>query len=223
LGFDYRDWTARAASFARRLANRAGVEVRVAEFGPPQTPAELDRIERSGLVLPAALRRFFTEGSGTIDFRYVFEPESDSSDADRLARLLPDQSSIYGGVCIAAAELPDLHRSATEWARDTWVAEDKDQQTIWESALPFAGLDNGDFLAIDVSTPEDPPVIYLSHDDESIVLSPSFNAFLAAWERLCYLGPEIWLLERFRGEDGFLDGGSAAARELRALLAVKTK
>jgi hypothetical protein len=223
LGVDYRDWTARAASFVRRLANRAGVEVRAAEFGPSQTAAELDRIERSGLILPAALRRFLTEGSGTIDFRYVFEPELDSSDGDRLARLSPDQSSIYGGVRIVAAELPDLQRSAMEWARDTWVAEDQGQQAIWACALPFAALDNGDFLALDVSTPEDPPVIYLSHDDESIVLAPSFNGFLAAWERLCYLGPEIWLLERFRGEDGFLDGGSAEARELRALLAVETK
>jgi hypothetical protein len=223
LGFDRRQWIASAAGFVRRLASRADIEVRAAEFGPSLTAADADRVERSGTPLPAALRQFFTEGSGAIDFRYVFEPRADGQDSDRLEQLFPDQTSIYGGVRIVAAELPDLQRSAAEWARDTWVAEDEAQKVIWDGALPFAALDNGDFLSLDVRTPaEDPAVIYLSHDDESIVLAPSFGAFLAEWERLCYLGPEIWLLESFRSGDGFLDAASSAAHELRVLLAGDT-
>jgi len=216
---DYHQWLERAVQFARHLSGLSGAEVRRAQFGPPATPAEVERIQRSGSHLPAALRRFFTEGSGAVDFRYVFEPPSDGRDGDRLRRLFPDQTWIYGGVRVVAAELTDLQRSATEWLRDTWVAEDETQRAIWEGTLPFAALDNGDFLGLDVRMPaHDPPLIYLSHEDESIVLAPSFSTFLAEWARLCYLGPEIWLLEGFRDEGGFLEGESANAQELRVLL-----
>ena len=65
---------------------------------------------------------------------------------------------------------------------------------------------NGDYLALDLRAIEtDPPVVYLNHDDESFLLSPDFVAFLSAWERLCYIGPEHWLLSEFAGAGGYLD------------------
>jgi hypothetical protein len=62
-------------------------------------------------------------------------------------------------------------------------------------------------------------VLYLSHDGDTAHLADSFTAFLMAWERLCYLGPEIWLLDRFLGDDGILAPGSPLrADRLRRLL-----
>ena len=114
--------------------------------------------------------------------------------------------------------LADYCKAVREWARDTWIADEPDQRIIWESALPFVALDNGDYLALDLhADASDPPVVYLCHDDESLLLARNFPEFLAAWERLCYLGPEHWLLEPFIGDSG-LDAESERAKSLRALL-----
>ena len=43
-------------------------------------------------------------------------------------------------------------------------------------------------------------------------------AFLTTWERLCYLGPEEWLLRPFADEAGHLDAESERAARLRELL-----
>lgn len=63
----------------------------------------------------------------------------------------------------------------------------------------------------------DPPVVYLNHDDESVTIARSFDEFLRAWEGLCYLGPEHWLLLEFLGADGYLDANNDRAARLRAL------
>ena len=41
--------------------------------------------------------------------------------------------------------------------------------------------------------------------------------FLRAWEGLCYLGPEHWLLLEFVGPDGYLDANSDHVARLRGL------
>jgi hypothetical protein len=80
-------------------------------------------------------------------------------------------------------------------------------------------MNSGDYLALDVTEAKDnPPVIYLSHDDESFVIAESFTEFLKHWERLCYIGPESWMLESFLGENGYINSDSAKAKELRKLL-----
>ena len=87
-------------------------------------------------------------------------------------------------------------------------------------ALPFAALDNGDYLALDLQADRpDPPVVYLNHDDESAVIAGTFVSFLRAWERLCYLGPEHWLLLAFSVPGGQIDAESERAARLRQLLA----
>ena len=85
-------------------------------------------------------------------------------------------------------------------------------------------LGKDDFIALEGKTsrdPDDPPVLYLSHDKEDVQLADSFTAFLTTWERLCYLGPEFRLLDRFREQDGgLLDPDSREADQLRSLFEV---
>ena len=76
-----------------------------------------------------------------------------------------------------------------------------------ELGVPLAALET-----------DDPPVLYLAHDDESVSLSPSLTRFFATWEGLRDIGPEIWLLEAFRDADGQLNGEGERAEELQALL-----
>jgi SMI1/KNR4 family protein SUKH-1 len=117
------------------------------------------------------------------------------------------------------SDLPDLSIGAAAWSRETWVAEEEGQRLIWESARPFLNLNNGDYLALDFRVATEPPVVYLNHDDESVTIAPSFDEFLRSWERLCYVGPEHWLLLEFVGADGFLDGDSPGAARLCELFA----
>jgi len=218
--FDYATWVARAQAFTGALGRLAGAEVRSTAVAPPVREAELAPVERTlGARLPASLRAFFTRGAAGLDCGYAFEPGGEA--LDRLQGLLPDEERIYGGARIGpVSELPDFSAGVHGWAEDTWIAEEPAQRIIWESALPFARLDNGDYLALDLRTGEaDPPVVYLSHDDDSSSIAPNLVAFLDAWERLCYLGPEHWLLLEFTDAEGNLDPDSDRAARLRDLFA----
>jgi hypothetical protein len=218
--FDYAAWVARAQAFTERLAQLDDAEVYSSAVAPPVGETELGAVERAlGPTLPSSLRALFTRGAAGLDCRYAFEPDGPA--LDRLRQLLPHEIRIYGGARLGpASELPDFSRYVGEWAEDTWVAEWPDQKAIWESALPFAALDNGDYLALDLRGDEaDPPVVYLNHDDESSVIAGNFVAFLTAWERLCYVGPEHWMLLEFTAAGGHLDPDSDRAAGLRQLLA----
>lgn len=218
--FDHAAWAARARAFTDDLQRLAGAQVHACAVAPPAEEAQLGAIERAlGLTLPSSLRAFFTRGAAGLDCRYAFEP--DGPPLDRLRELFPYEIRIYGGARIGpASELPNWSRSASEWAGETWVAESPDQRRVWESAVPFTALENGDYLALDLrSEAVDPPVVYLNHDDESAVIAGGFVPFLRAWEGLCYLGPEHWLLLEFVAAGGHLDADSDRAARLRQLLA----
>ena len=218
--FDYAAWVARAQAFTAGLQSVADAEDLACAVAPPIEEADLGAIERAlGRTLPPALRAFFTRGAAGLDCRYAFEPDGQA--LDRLRELLPDEIRIHGGARLGpAAELPDWSRYVGEWAEDTWVAESPDQKRVWESALPFSALDNVEYLSIYFrSDAADPPVVYMKHDDESAVIADTFVDFLRAWERLCYLGPEHWLLLEFAVSGGHLDPDSDRAARLRQLLA----
>ena len=83
---------------------------------------------------------------------------------------------------------------------------------LWCQSVPFIAVGNGDYLALDVTKGAGRlPVLYLCHDGDAedggdgrtaFEISPSFDQFLADWEALCYVGPEIWLLAPFFADDG---------------------
>ena len=76
----------------------------------------------------------------------------------------------------------------------------------------------GYYLALDLSQElEDPPVIYLSHEELSTKLADSFTSFLENWSRLCYLGPELWMLRPFLSENGLV-GLDDKAKKVRQVL-----
>ena len=107
-----------------------------------------------------------------LDCGYTMQPEGQA--LDKLRDVLPDVSRIYGGPRLGpVTELADFSRAVREWADETWVAESPEERLIWDSALPFIRLDNGDYLALNLRAIEtDPGVHYLNHDDESFLLSP---------------------------------------------------
>ena len=212
--FDYLGWVARARAFTARVGNQPHGEVRSAVVALPATQSEVDAVERTlGRPIPPTFQAFLTQGASGLDCAYTLER------GEAVSTVFPNETRMFGGARISAlSELLDNQTSVSEWARDTWVADDSAQRLIWESALPISRLDNGDYLALDLGADaNDPSVVYLNHDDESFTLAPGFLNFLDIWERLCYIGPEHWLLGEFIGEHGYLDPDSDRASQLRGL------
>jgi hypothetical protein len=213
--FDYAAWVERARRFVEDFARVPGAQVRSTEIAEPAASAQVAVVEQQlGRPLPHPLRELFTIGSAHVDCHYVFEPDAAVIDA-----VLPDGDRIFGGARLGPMSgLPEFSRSAAEWATDTWVADAPDQQATWTSALPFARMDNGDYLALDLRSRDlDPPVLYLNHDDDTSIIAPDIATFLRAWERLAYVGPEHWLLLEFTGNHGYLDPDTRRAAALRRL------
>ena len=224
--FDFAGWVRRATQFTDAERHRPGFAVEASAAAPPLSRSEGDALSRHlGQPLPASLRAFLERGTASITCRYTFEydPE-DETEAETFLALFPYETSIYGGASIGpASELPDYARSCSEWAQNFNDAGDAASARVWGNTLPIISVANGDYLALDhggdAAASADPPVVYLSHDEESVRLAASFTGFLTVWEQLCYLGPEIWLLDAFRGSDGLLEAEASAAQKLRSLLA----
>lgn len=217
---DYAAWVQRAKNFTAglegRLAGEWEVEGRVA---PPMAEPDIAGLESSlGRDLPLSLRSFFQSGSRFCECHYVWTPGSISQ--DQMNSLFPYNGYIYGGAMLCdAQEIAELLEEC-RWAAEGFE-EAPEQEAYWLHALPFAWIRNGDKLGLDMRQKEKPPVVYLAHDDDSKVIAPDFDTFLETWERLCYIGPELWLLEEFiNPTTGFLDANTAKAIELRKLFGV---
>lgn len=159
--------------------------------------------------LPRVYQKFLEQGSSGIDYHFNWQPEG-------------AEEAISGGARLFMADklVADL-QSCKEWATDTWIADSEEDRELWLNGLPFAALANGDYLALDLRPKvDDPPVLYLSHDDASSEIAPSLTAFLSAWERLGYIGPESWVLEPYLNEQGHLSAEGEAAQELRRQLGI---
>jgi hypothetical protein len=213
----------RAQKFVLARGDRPGFTVASSDVSLPLSRTEIDALARRlDQPLPGAFRLFLKFGAAALHCRYTFAWDPDDRPAKQAFRgLFPLSAYISGGACIGpATELPSFGESCAEWATVFRTNEDRDKADDWADALPMIAIGKDDYIALEGRTnrdPDDPPVLYLSHDKEDVQLAESFTDFLTAWERLCYLGPEMRLLDRFRDDDGLLDPDSGAADQLRQL------
>lgn len=215
------DWVAAVRVFIGRGSGIPGFKGRADVALPLGQKSHAELVEKLPVSLPEAVAAFLLEGSARCKFRYEWTPKGPA--AKQLQAALDGEEKVFGGadLCHAAA-LARWLKDCKAWAEETWIAEYPEEQATWLSTLPIAAMANGDYLGVDLRhAKSDPPVVYLSHDEESRVIAPSFTAFLQAWAGLCYIGPEIWLLENFLDEKtGWLDSTSERAKKLRELFGV---
>lgn len=223
LKFDYAHWISTAKTFVSSLADLPG-EVSVdASVTPPMTRHEADTLARScPMGLPPVLIDFLTLGSGRCDCRYWWEPPS--RPWPQLKEIFTYENFIYGGPAFCHPEmLAGLQETRLDWAENFEGDDDESvrDRELWTRSTPFAHIANGDLLALDTQASDlDPPVVYLSHEGGSSVISPSFTGFLRHWETMSYIGPEIWLLSYWLDNDsGFIDSNHPKSALLRRLLA----
>jgi hypothetical protein len=221
---ELRSWMHRAESFVRQLNYLPGEWGISVSIEPPITSDEADRLAATlPLGLPAPLRMLYLEGAAKFKCRYHWTPREDM--LRRTGRIFPHQRSFYGGPSfIPWSELPDVHGIHSWW--DGWddpsTEDQRKAREIWRQTVPFIAVGNGDAVGLHVTGESDIyPVVYLCHDDEECPvtpLSPSFDQFLTEWEKICYVGPEIWLLDSFWDHGKPLSGEGNKARKWREIL-----
>jgi hypothetical protein len=199
-----KEWSRKLEAFLQRITKQDG-EAK-STIRPALKAAAVADLAKSidPIAMPRAYRRFLEEASGGIGLEYHWRPAG-------------AEDSFSGCACLCVAdELAKELQSCKAWATETWIAESEEDQELWLHGLPFAALPDGDYLALDLRPGvDDPPVLYLSHDDASSQIAPSFTAFLSAWKRLGYIGPEFWVLEPYLDEQGHLSAEGEQAEELR--------
>jgi hypothetical protein len=203
----------RIESLPRQVAGEAEAQVTVA---PTLSANALDALaSHLARPIPESLRAFLQRASGGFVFRFLWTPAG--SRVEEIRSALNGEDSVWGGgeLC-QVSSFAEWLADCKSWAQDTWIAEYPEELAFWTQSFPILRIKNGDFIALDQRTPsDDPAVVYLSHDDESRRIAPSFTAFLREWERLHYVGPESWMIEPFLDEDGFLSSETEAASALK--------
>lgn len=214
-----RSWLQRAEAFVRQRKDLPGTWGVSVSMEPPITNAEADLLAaKLPLGLPAPLRTLYVEGAAQIECRYHWRPLKKNLRA--IEDVFPHESSFYGGAkFVPWTELLNVH-GIHEW----WDGVDDDPsedvlraREVWRHTVPFISVGNGDVVGLHVTgDPQNLPVVYLSHENREnpvTPISPSLEQFLTDWENLCYIGPEIWLLNHFltrKGNGGLKTAGKKA-------------
>lgn len=223
LLFDYAAWARRAHKFVLGLEGRPGFTVEATFLAPPLQSAQARALGR-GLAqyLPETFRHFLTLGTSSIDCRYKLDPESAA--AGEFEEVLLG-SYLYGGARVGPANaLTRFAAACLEQSRAFVEDQDTDRADDWVESLPIIAVGNGEFVALNGiigRETDDPAVIYLSRGEADVVMSESFTGFLMAWERLCYLSPDLLLRNGFCAPGyALLDPDSDEAKKLRQLFGV---
>ena len=206
------EWVHRAIRFTQ-LLNRFGDEtVRSASAADPLTVEELTALQSSlSSEIPSSLADFLLIESGSCNCEY--NRTIQHTPTDRAIALLGfekaysiAQTNIYGGASLCQSEC------FGEWNSEAVISmfDDIDVECadLWRNSFIFKAIANGDSLGLYVAQEtRDPPVVYLDHEGEiHRPIAPSLAHFLREWETLCYVGPEIWMLEEFIDQNtGYLD------------------
>lgn len=182
-----RKWVKSAIDFfysLSALGTFTEIEIEIG-FVAPLLPRDMERLKsRLPAIIPPPLELFFVECAASVTFHYLI------------------CNDLAGGGKICSAELPDRF-DEMYGCGEALGNINKEISDRWKSSFPLIAMRNGDFIAFDMATnAENPPIIYLSHDEEIIrTLANCFEEFLDTWARINYAGPEIWDFEDW----GFLN------------------
>jgi hypothetical protein len=208
-------WVERAVEFTRSLTRFGADSVRSAEARDPFTPRQLQELQSTlTSTIPESLIEFLCTESASCNCEYylTFKRAPTESAVALLgaeAAALFAETHVYGGASLCQSEF------FAEWNSESvlGVFDDLDRECaeLWRHAFIFKAIHNADFLGLYTGGGfVDPPVVYLNHEAEvHRPLAPSLAHFLGEWEKLHYIGPEIWELAPFiNAETGYLDANA---------------
>jgi len=207
-----RNWEA----FARAVENIGG-EVKAFIVEPPAKQQQVDALERQlGLDLPAKLKTVLLQCSQKVEYRWFF-PDDYQLDGEL--------GEIFSGDRHWSLEwIAQFNEDKNGWIREVFPNKDDPYDRVWHNKLAFHEVGNGDYLAIDLSSPGREPIVYLSHEDgegHGMELAEDFTSFVTNTSRLGCVGAEDWQWLPFMTEDKpFLDPDGVNAKKFRKALSL---
>ena len=156
---------------------------------PPASEEAIAQVEADlGLNLPSSFRSVLLDFSSQVDVAWRLPDEA----------VLPfELEGSFRGHCEWSLEdVTELNA----WLKDFLRQEGDDFSENWHNALLFSHVPNGDYLAFDMRITPDPPVIYLSHEEDegqARRLGSNFSDFVERWVLLGCPGNEDWQMIPF--------------------------
>jgi hypothetical protein len=169
------------------------------EIDGPATMEEVSEVECAiARRLPEPFRKTLLEFSRRVDFfwalpQHVHAPE-------------PISGVSFGGCSWDIGRLAGMYEDA-RWLASNAYVEDTPDQRLWQDKMPFHDIVSGDFIAIDVSSSEPQPIVYLSHElcfSHGYVLGTGFIDFMDRWTAIGCPDDDIWPLF-FPERRGYID------------------
>ncbi len=229
----YEGWLKRARAYRQAL-------LRLEVTCPPAAQSNAASEEQArgaelllGFSLPASFRTALTGFAARFEFRWSLKrvPRKGWKALLKGTRNLapwvevPEQfDTVYSGHCLWNIDsLAALEKTRQVWVEKVFSDPEKPFDRVWQNALLFAEIGNGDFLAVDRSA-SDGPVVYVCQewsDLHGVRLGSTFLDFIDRWSRIGFVGPEDWQLSCFvpSAEEGIAPDGDAA-KQWRAWLDV---
>ncbi|MEV5027944.1 SMI1/KNR4 family protein [Paenibacillus sp. LPE1-1-1.1] len=94
----------------------------------------------------------------------------------------------------------NVEKGRKRWEQEVFSDEEDEYDRVWHNKLGLMEVGNGDYIAFDLSISNDPPVVYLSHDDgegHGYILGHNFIDFIDKWTKIGCVGCEDWQLLPF--------------------------
>jgi hypothetical protein len=167
--------------------------------------------------LPSSLKEVLLNFSRKVEFRWFF-PERYEIEGDL--------SEIFSGDRHWSLDwIYDFNEYKNGWIEECFPNKEDPYDIVWHNKLAFHEVGNGDYLAIDLSSPDAEPVIYLSHDGgegHGVELAKNFKDFVDESSLIGCVGGEDWQQLPFIANDKkYIQGNCLNAIRLREELGVK--
>ncbi|MBP89732.1 MAG: SMI1/KNR4 family protein [Planctomycetaceae bacterium] len=161
--------------------------------GPPATSKEIEAIEKEvGSKLPKSLRLIITSYSGEVQVSWQLPDEAQRPETFR--------EIFSGGISWSLKRIKEAENERRGWQKNVFADPKDEYDAVWHNKLGFMQVPNGDVIAFDLKGGDDPPVVYLSHEDgecHGYRLGDNFIDFVDRWTRIGCPGPEDWQMSPF--------------------------
>lgn len=138
--------------------------------------------------IPKSLKDFFAKNSKSVEMRMFLSDDIE----------LPEGLQEIFSACflIDLDEVLEAETSRRSWAAECFNNINDKYDKVWHNKFGIMTVANGDVIALDISVDRDnPPVVYLSHDDgegHGAIIGKTFDDFLMNLASIGGVGNEDW-------------------------------
>jgi hypothetical protein len=213
-------WENRFAAFLKAIENIGG-EAEGYLIKPSANALDVKKVEKQlGYSLPQSFVKVVLEYTRGMEISWSLPDEDDFE-----APLPKELDGLFASdVRWSLDEIISVEGERKRWETKVFPDPDNEYDVVWHNKLAWLEVGNGDFLAFDLNISDDPPIVYLSHDDgegHGCVLGANFLDFLDRWTRIGCVGCEDWqLLPFIKDETIGIDDQSDNAQTWRSWLKI---